>query len=115
MSEQLQQEVAELRARLEAADDWASGVHRVLLDVLPHLLRGHPEVAKVQHLLLHADQRYQELLANPASSEGAGDTPGLYEPAKMLYRQLALLGVWPDVDPQAAAQQSLERASQPKP
>lgn len=111
MSEQaLRQEIAELRARIEAVDDWAAGVHKVLADVLPFLLRGHPEVEKVHQLLQQADQRYEELTAAPAGAEGPGENAGLYEPAKMLNRLFGLLGVWPGVDPQQAARESVERA-----
>ncbi len=110
MSEQeLRQEIAELRARIEATDNWAAGVHQVLVDVLPFLLRGHPEVEKVHQLLQRAEHRYEELKASPEKSEGAGDVAGLYEPAKILNRQLALRGVWPGVDPQQAARESVER------
>ena len=111
MSEQaLRQEIVELRARIEAVDDWAAGVHRVLADVLPFLLRGHPEAAKVHQLLQQAERRYEELSAHPDQSEGPGETADLYEPAKLLNRQLALQGVWPGVDPQQAARESVERA-----
>lgn len=115
MSEQtLRQEIAELRARIEATDDWAAGVHRVLVDVLPFLLRGHPEAAKVHQLLLQAERRYEELKAHPEQSEGPGETADLYEPSKLLNRQLALQGVWPGVDPQQAAREALDRAREAK-
>lgn len=111
MSERaLRQEIAELRARVEAVDDWAAGVHQVLVDVLPFLLRGHPEVEQVHQLLKKADLRYEELKDNPEKSEGAGDVAGLYEPAKMLNRLFGVLGVWPGVEPQQAACGSLGRA-----
>lgn len=111
MSEQaLRQEIAELRAKVEAVDDWAAGVHRVLADVLPFLLRGHPEVEKVHQLLQQSDRRYEELSAPPETPQGSGDAAGLYEPGKMLNRLFAVLGVWPGVDPQQAAHESVERA-----
>jgi hypothetical protein len=110
MSEQaLRQEIAELRARVEAVDDWSAGVHKVLIDVLPFLLRGHPEVEKVHQLLQQADRRYEELTANPASAEEPGEVAGLYESAKMLNRLFGVLGVWPGIDPQQAARESLDR------
>lgn len=111
MSEQeLREEIAALRARIEQVDDWAAGVQQVLLNVLPSLLRGHPEAAKVHGLLQKADERYEQLKADPASADPAsGQTAELYEPAKMLNRLLGIMGVWPDVDPQQAARHAVER------
>ncbi|MCY1396646.1 hypothetical protein D9M71_116250 [compost metagenome] len=113
--QELEAQVAELRARIEEVDDWAAGVHRVLIDLLPLLLRGHPEVETAQQLLRLSDQRYEELLADPASSTGPGDTAELHEPGKMLYRLFGVLGVWPGVDPQGAARESIDRARKAEP
>lgn len=107
MSEQaLRQEIAELRVRIEQVDDWAAGVHQLLLDVLPHLLRGHPSVEKVRAALQRSDDRYEQLIADPAGEE----TPELYEPAKMMNRLFGTLGVWPGVDPLDSAQEAIDRA-----
>ena len=112
MSEQaLRQELAELRVKMDKVDDWAAGVQKVLLDVLPILLRGHPEVAKVQAVLKQADARYEELTANPLDGGWPGENAGLYDPGKMLHRALGVLGVWPDVDPLEAAQAAIDRSS----
>lgn len=89
------QEIAELRAKIEELDDWANGIHMALVDVLPFLLRGHPEAAKVEGLLKASAQRYEELLAHPERAEDAHEKATLYESRKNLYRQLALLGAWP--------------------
>lgn len=98
-----------LQADMNAADEWANGVFLILVQVFPLLLRDHPNVSNVQHLLKAADDRYEELLAHPERAE-AGEPAGLHEAGKMLYRQLALFGVWPDVAPAEAARDSLERA-----
>ncbi|MEO1820070.1 hypothetical protein [Pseudomonas sp.] len=111
MSEQqLRQELADLRLKMDQVDDWAAGLQKVLLEVLPVLLRGHPEVAKVQAVLKAADIRYEELSENPLDAEWPGESAGLYEPSKMLHRVMGTLGVWPDVDPLESAQAAIERA-----
>jgi hypothetical protein len=112
MSEaKLRAEVERLRTEVDRVDDWANGIFALLVEVLPHLLRDHPNVEKIQRSLQAADERYEDLLAHPEHAE-AGESAGLYEARKMLHRQLALLGVWPDVDPAAAAERSLARARQ---
>lgn len=99
---ELRSEVERLRAEIDRVDDWANGIYALLADVLPHLLRHHPNVEKVRHCLQAADDRYEELRAHPERAE-EGEPAGLYEARKMLHRQLALLGVWPNGDPAAAA------------
>lgn len=107
--QKLQQEIAELKQRVEYTDDWAGGVQNVLMTVLPFLLRGHPEVEKVQGLLKSSCERYEELEQHPERAT-ADDLPlAAYEPAKMLYRVLSMHGVWPGIDPHEAAKESLER------
>lgn len=108
---ELRSEVQRLRTEIDRIDDWASGIFALLMDVLPQLLRDHPNVEKIQRSLQAADDRYEELQAHPERAE-AGEPAGLYEARKMLHRQLALLGVWPNVDPAEAAERSLERARQ---
>lgn len=107
---ELRIEVEQLRTEMDRVDDWANGVYALLLDVLPHLLRNHPAVEKVQQSLKAADERYETLLAHPKLAE-PGEPAGLYEARKMAHRQLALLGVWPNADPAQAAQMS-EQAQQ---
>ncbi|PAT43799.1 hypothetical protein [Vandammella animalimorsus] len=107
----LRQEVAQLRQELDAANDWACGIHRALVDVLPFLLRGHPEAAKVGKLLKYSADRYEELQEHPDRADrDAGESWAGYEAQKSLYRQLALLGVWPGVDPHEQALEALARA-----
>lgn len=101
-----QEELRQLRLQLQEAEDWANGVFLALQQVLPALLRGHPEVKKVQALLAGRDQRFEELRRHPERAE-PDERPTLHEPGKMLYRQLALLGVWPDMDPREEAQRVL--------
>lgn len=73
-------------------------------------LRGHPQVEKVRDLL-HADaQAFEELSAHPEREGELNGKASLREAGKMLYFQLALLDVWPDVDSKALARQRLERA-----
>jgi hypothetical protein len=106
----LRQEVAALRAKADATDDWAGSVFLALETVLPFLLRGHPQVEKVRDLLHSQARSFEELQTHP---EREGDLHGKaaqLEAGKMLYNQLAMLGVWPGVDPQAVVRQTLERS-----
>ncbi|MEX2475044.1 hypothetical protein [Marinobacter sp.] len=112
MSDELQalrQEIADLRQQLSETDDFASGVHQVLMNVLPFLLRDHPNVEKVQGLLKSAADQYEGLLQNPEKDSSGEPDAGVYEPSKMLYQHLALLGIWPGVDPREAARSTVER------
>lgn len=106
---ELRKEVERLRAEIDAVDDWANGIFQMLVQVLPLLLRNHPNAANVQRLLQDSDVRYEELLAHPERAE-KDEPAGLYEAGQMMYRQMAVLGVWPDIDPAEFARQTLERA-----
>lgn len=91
-------------------DDWAGGVHNILITVFPFLLRDHPQVEKVRDLLRSKSDTYERLEQNPASATEYDLPLAAYEPGKMLYRLLALHGVWPGVDAKESVQQALERA-----
>lgn len=106
----LRQEVAALRAQIDATDDWASSVFLALQTLLPFLLRGHAQAAQVRDLLQGQERLYEDLQAHPHK---AGDVHGhahQLEAAAMLYRDLALMGVWPGMAPDAQTQQVLARA-----
>lgn len=106
--QKLRKEVAELRKQIDEVDDWANGIQASLMYVLPLLLRDHPEVKNLQRMFEQGSARYEELKAHPRRGETT-ETAALYESRKMLYRQLALLGVWPDVDPDRYAQDSIQQ------
>lgn len=110
--ESLRQEVAELRQQIDGVDDWANGIQQVLVGVLPFLLRGHPEAGKVEELLRNCSDRYDRLLEQPELAESLQDSPEMLEAGKILYWQLAILGVWPGIDSATATQQALARLGQ---
>lgn len=107
--QELRKEIAELRTRLEETDDYAQGVYKLLATVLPFLLQGHPEAEKIGGLLKSAADQHEALLKNPSLAVQGEPTAGTYEPSKMLYQLLALMGVWPGVDPGETAKASIER------
>ena len=78
--ESLRREVAELRRKIDATDDWANGIQHVLVAVLPFLLRGHPDAGKVESLLRHHSERFQALTAHPERVESPDETIGFKPP-----------------------------------
>jgi hypothetical protein len=110
MTNDLTKEIEALRGQIDETDDWANGVFLLMEQILPFLLRGHPELDKIEKLLQASAERYEELQAHPERAED-GETAGLYEARKILYRHMALLGVWPDIEPGEAARETLERVA----
>lgn len=91
----LRQEIAELRAEIDRVDEWANGLFLALVEVLPLLLKQHPEVVeRLEPMWRRAADRYTARQANPAQHVDEEGPIGLLEPRKMLYRQLDTLGVW---------------------
>lgn len=97
INEQIQRAVAEavapLRAEISLVDDFANGVFAVLLDVLPFLLRQHPELAEKIEPLWHKAVNDFELAK--AGRDPDKQTPEFYEARKMLYRIVELMRIWP--------------------
>lgn len=96
MTNDLQSQIDALRAELKQADDWATGIFYILDQILPPLLRGHPEMAAIECALKQCEQRFEELTSCPERAEDSDETSGKYEAGKMLYRTLAGRGVWTD-------------------
>lgn len=110
MSEQsLHEEIDKLRARLDAAEECSYGLLQALMHVLPPLLQGHPKAAQVQQALQAADDRFEALLLHPQRAQAPGETHHRYEPLMQLNRMLAILGVWPGLDPSEAAKAAIAR------
>ncbi len=97
----VQHQLAELQRQLSEAEEWANGLFLILSAVLPALLKDHPKAGQVADQLQSMERRYQELREHPERSTDPAEVAGHLEPAAMLYRQIALLGVWPDLDPRA--------------
>lgn len=109
---QTRQALLALQAERQTTDDWAAGLFQLLHQVLPHLLRNHPGAVKIQQSLKFSADRYEELLAHPGRAE-EGETAGQHEAGKMMYHQLAILGVWPGIAPAEAVRHSLARSRPP--
>lgn len=100
LSEEIERAVAPLRQELDQLDDWANGVFAALEDVLIPLLKAQPDIArKVQPLWELAAQRYEQLEQSQGQADDFHETAELLQARKMLYRRLALLGLWQGVDP----------------
>lgn len=91
-----------LREEIDRLDDWANGLYLVLLNVLPFLMKAHPEMARqVEPQWRSAAERF-EALADGARSDD-GETAELLEARKMLHSVLTLLHAWPAQQPGAQA------------
>lgn len=100
--------VEPLKAEINQVDDWANGVFVVLRDVLPYLLRTFPELARnvaPQWSAAALDFDQIDVHGHPAKAD---EPLEFLEARKMLYRTLALLGVW------EAAQQQKPLKSVPR-
>ena len=96
MINDLQHQIDELRAELKTTDDWATGVFYILDQILPPLLKGHPELAAIERALKQCEQRFEVLNAHPEQAEDSDETAEKYEAGKILYQTLSTRGVWPD-------------------
>lgn len=87
--------VAPLREELDRMDDWANGLFVVLADVLPLLLREHPQMAAtLGPKWAGAAGHFERLQATGQQRTQEGETLELLEGRKMLYKVLATLGFW---------------------
>lgn len=96
----IRSEHAQLRAELDRVDDWANGVFLALQDLLPSLLKAHPDTAAaVADMWRKAAEQYDQVAAGHAVTDVDGDpvTLEFLEARKMLYRSLGhLSGIWPE-------------------
>eukprot|EP00456_Euglypha_rotunda_P060621 TRINITY_DN5073_c0_g1_i9.p6 TRINITY_DN5073_c0_g1~~TRINITY_DN5073_c0_g1_i9.p6 ORF type:complete len:128 (-),score=25.49 TRINITY_DN5073_c0_g1_i9:491-874(-) len=82
-----------VRAELRAQDDFANGLLVVLAQVLPHLLKQHPELAEtIAPKWRTVHRRYEEIEDGtvPAGMESLD----FLEAQKLLFATCARVGVW---------------------
>ena len=95
LAQEIDKAVAPLRQEIDQLDDWANGVFAALEDSLRVLLVKHPGIAaELAPLWRDAAEQFDKL-GSSGQSEDFHQTQELLEARKMLYRQLALLHVWP--------------------
>lgn len=100
--------VEPLKAEINQVDDWANGVFVVLMDVLPYLLKTFPELARTVAPQWNAAALDFDRIAVHGHPAKPDEPLEFLEARKMLYRTLALLGVW------EAAQQQKPLKSVPR-
>lgn len=82
------QQIAELRQKLEATDEWATSVFDLLLRTLPWLIRGNPDEPRLRAALEHASARYLELQAHPERQDDAAEPPPRLQAAHLMWQTL---------------------------
>lgn len=101
--------MAPLREELSKLDDWANGLYLVLNDVLPFLLRTHPNLGR------EIAPRWQAAAERFDCIDVEGHVPEpdesleLLEARKMLYRMFALLKLWPEPEARRPAKPAAVR------
>lgn len=95
LNQEIDKAVAPLHQQIDQIDDWANGVFAALDDLMPVLLKTHPDIANyLEPLWRKASEQY-----DTADSQGQAaefhETQPLLEARKMLYRKLSLLKAWP--------------------
>lgn len=90
------QAVAPLRREIDQLDDWANGLFLVLADILPPLLRSHPEVAgKIAPHWQRVSETFETLKACGRCHTDDGEPLEQLEARKMLYGISVVLGALP--------------------
>lgn len=94
------EEAAQLRAEIDRVDDWANGVFLALFDLLPPLLREHPQIAAtIAPMWKKAAQNWDTLQTGTMQGESFDEPEGVLEARKLLYRMLAQHQVFPEHAP----------------
>ncbi|PPD36773.1 MAG: hypothetical protein CTY18_03025 [Methylomonas sp.] len=87
-----------MQQQLEATEQWATGIFLVIEQLMPFLIQGHPRLDKIESLLKQSRIRFDQLTANPEQAQDS-EAAGIYEAGKILFDQMALLGLWPVTAP----------------
>ena len=92
----LRAEVEALRAELDRADEFASGILVLLLDLMPPLLKAQPAIAdRVLPAWKRAAERWERISQHPGHPDDEDETAGLLEARKFLYRTMQTTGGLP--------------------
>lgn len=87
--QELRREVSELRARVEAVDDWAISVHAALRHVALQLAYSSPQAATgLLAVLEHDALHYDQLKSGAVQPTDSADSSALLESSRQLYLEL---------------------------
>ena len=95
LQQEIDKAVAPLHQKIDQLDDWSNGVFAALADLLPALLKKHPDIAAdLEPMWAYASEQYDKL-SSTGQADDFHETQELLEARKILYRQLALQKAWP--------------------
>lgn len=87
--------VEPLQQRLESNEEWSHGLFVVLANIVPTLLKSHPELAaKVETHWREAAEKYQRITESGQQREGC-DTADFLEARKIIYGLALGMQAWP--------------------